>query len=114
MTDQETIEYQNDLIEKLFATCVMLTEGNVVFFSLDEEIGEMFKKTTAEIAAVANNPSELVAAYRSFIEDLDIKKVFLAHDSTEKAKFCYQLASTYYAISKLSTVEKIFGDEGSA
>lgn len=114
MTDQETIEYQSDLIEKLFATCVMLTEGNVAFFSLDEEIGEIFKKTTAEIASVAQNPTELIGAYRSFIEDLDIKKVFLSHDSSEKAKFCFQLAFTYCAISKLSTVEKMFGDEGSA
>jgi hypothetical protein len=114
MTDQETIEYQNQLIEKLFATCVMLTEGNVAFFSIDDEIGEAFKKTTAEIAAVASNPTELIAAYRSFIEDLDIKKVFLGQDSTEKIKFCFQLASTYYAISKLSTVEKMFGVEGDA
>lgn len=114
MTDQETIEYQSDLIEKLFATCVMLTEGNVVLFSLDEEIGETFKKTTAEIASVASNPSELVAAYRSFIEDLDIKKVFLSKDNIEKTKFCYQLASTYFAISKLTSVQKIFCEEGSA
>jgi len=114
MTDQETIDYQNQLIEKLFATCVMLTEGNVAFFSLDDEMAEVFKKTTAEIASVASNPSELVAAYRSFIEDLDIKKVFLSQDGAEKAKFCFRLASTYFAISKLSTVEKMFGSEGNA
>jgi hypothetical protein len=114
MTDQETIEYQNQLIEKLFATCVMLTEGNVAFFSVDEEIGPMFKKTTEEIAAVASNPTELIGAYRAFIEDLDIKKVFLGQDGAEKAKFCFQLASTYFAISKLSTVEKMFGSEGNA
>jgi hypothetical protein len=114
MTDRETIDYQTDLIEKLFATCAMLTECSVILFSTDEEVGEMFKRATEGIASVASEPLELIDAYRAIIGDLDIKKVFLSSDRMEKVRFCFQLASTYHAVSKVSNIKKILGSEGDA